>query len=138
MVAIEHLLIDLSLWRESETFPYVLEHIIELIDDPYSVGHLKSRILNTQICGNLLCMIVDDVIKPPCIGSAFDLLNILSESDEQLKQIGKTLVYSVNHAPNSLRPIVKVLYRQLSASQDFAARFEKFFGWELPLNVLDS
>ena len=63
MLAIEYLIIDLSLWRSSESFKFVLEHIIELIDDPYAVGHLKGRILNTQICGNLLQMIVDDAIK---------------------------------------------------------------------------
>ena len=64
MLAVEYLLIDLSLWRESETFRFVLEHIIELIEDPYSIGLLKGRILNTQICTNLLRMIVDDAIKP--------------------------------------------------------------------------
>ena len=137
MQAVECLLINLELWRDTDSFRFVLEHLIELIDDPYSTGHLKGRIMSTRICANLLHLIVDDVVNAACIGSAFDLLTLLSESDEQLKQIGKTLVYAVHHSPSSLRPFIKVLFEQISGNSEFAQRFERFFGWELPLSIID-
>ena len=68
-------------------------------------------LLLTPMCSNLLHLLVDDFVKSSCIGSAFDLLSALAESDEQLKQIGRTLVYAVHHSPGSLRSFVKVRVR---------------------------
>ena len=40
--ALEVLLIDLSLWKDSECFRLVLEHLTDLLDETYSTSHLKG------------------------------------------------------------------------------------------------
>ena len=40
--ALEVLLIDLSLWKDSECFRLVLEHLTDLLDESYSTSHLKG------------------------------------------------------------------------------------------------
>ena len=52
-------------------------------------------------------------------------------------QVGRVMIHSAYHCSKSLNSLVQITHFSMRTIDGFAERFEKIFGWELLLGILD-
>ena len=141
LVAIEHLLIDLTLWQGTPVFRTVLSHLVDIIK--------KTELANLpfKLCANLIRLLNDNRLEPDCLAYVMKLLAQLIGHDEQFRQVGTAALAAASFDENpstlALGPLITVINIYVSTKYDStqetscADRFERLFGWELPLGLLD-
>ena len=141
LTAIEYLLVDLTLWQSTTVFRTVLAHLSDVLKRGAELGTLPQK-----LCTNLIRLLNDSRLDQDCLFFIKQLLAELIRKDEQFQQLGKAILASASFddSPTSLAlgPLITVINNHISTKIDsgepsFADRFERLFGWELPLGMLD-
>ena len=141
LIGIEHLLIDLTLWQGTHVFRSVLGHLVDIMKGGGDLGNLPHK-----LCSNLIRLLNDNRLEHDCMSLIKQLLAELIRHDDQFRQVGMATLASTSFDDNpsmmALTPLITVINsyistRDSSTDSSCADRFERLFGWELPLGLLD-
>ena len=108
------------------------DHLTELIAKNQS----EMGILPSRLCLNLIRYLQENGDRQEV--KVQELFSHLVKSDDQLRLVGKAMLHASYNNSRSLSPLIKVVQTGLRSDSDFGDRFEKIFGWELPLGMLEN
>ena len=109
------LLVDLTLWQNTSIFRLVLAHLAELMKlYRNEMGNLPAR-----LCSNLIRLLQGENAPDDSQVHVRELFSHLIKSDEQLRQIGRALLYAAYNELSSLGPLIKVVQAEFREIYSF-------------------